>query len=329
MTTTTTTVLVTGGAGYIGSVLIGQLLAGGYSVRTIDNLIYGGESLLPYITHPRFEFCRGDIRQARDVTTALKGVAAVVHLAAVVGDKACRQNESLAVAVNRDASRMLYEQARETGVERFVFASTCSNYGVSRNSDTPVDETAPLHPVSLYAELKVGFEQYLKQHHGRRPAVTCLRFATAYGLSSRPRFDLTVNEFTRDLLAGLKLEIYCRRSWRPYCHAVDLARACVAVLQSGPELVAGQTFNVGDSSENYRKESVVELILKELSLPDDRVSFVDRTDDPRDYRVDCRRIGTELGFSVTRKVPDGIREIASAIASGLIDNPRDPRYRNI
>jgi nucleoside-diphosphate-sugar epimerase len=327
-------VLVTGGAGYIGSTLIGLLLRQGYRVRTIDNLSYGGEALLPYWSAPGFEFVAGDIRRADDMDRALENVDAVIHLAAIVGDKACRENPVLATEVNLKASEMLCEKALERGVKRFIFASTCSNYGKTGSQtsdgavDTFVDETSPLQPISLYAELKVRFEKYLLEMETPQLAPTCLRFATAYGLSPRPRFDLTLNEFVRELLMGRKLEVYGERFWRPYCHVTDLARACLTVLCAETSKVAYRAFNVGDTSENYQKKKLLELILAELPDKRDKVVYVHQEEDPRDYRVNCDKLHRELGFSVTRRVPDGIREIIFGITSGLIRNPDDVRYRN-
>ncbi len=328
MTTKERKVLVTGGAGYIGSVVVGHLLQQGHRVRVLDNLTFGGTSLLPFFSHPNFEFHYGDIRQTADVDAALENVDAVIHLAAIVGDKACRENPQLAKEVNGKAAERLSERALARRIERFIFASTCSNYGKTAESDAFVDETSPLNPISLYAELKVGFEQFLLAMHDEHFTPTCLRFATAYGLSGRPRFDLTVNEFTKELFLDRKLEIYGEQFWRPYCHTLDIARACCAVLEAEPELVANEAFNVGDTLENFQKKRLVERILEELPSKRDNVVYIHKEEDPRDYRVNCDKIKNRLGFSITRRVPDGIREIIAALKTGMIPDPDNPRYRN-
>lgn len=321
-------VLVTGGAGYIGSVLVSLLVRSGYRVRVLDNLTYGGASLLPHQANPAFELQVGDLRREDDIDRALSGVKHVVHLAAIVGDPACRDHPELAQAVNKAGAEMLCRKAQAAGVGRFVFASTCSNYGRMTDLEHLVDETSPLNPVSLYAELKVGFERFLMERASSRFSPVCLRFATAYGLSARPRFDLTVNEFTYVLASDRTLEIYGGQFWRPYCHTTDLARACLTVLEADIERVAGQAFNVGITAENYRKISLAELIADELGGVRDRIIAVERNEDPRDYRVNFDRIRRELGFVPSRRVIDGVREILWALRSGLIRDPENHLYRN-
>ncbi len=323
------TVLVTGGAGYIGSVLVNLLLRHGFRVRVIDCLDHGGESLLGFVSHPSFEFLHGDLCQSDNLEPALQGIESVVHLAAIVGDPACAADPKRATEVNRTASEMLCNRAIGAGVKRFVFVSTCSNYGKMGDGVSSVDETSPLQPVSLYAELKVGFEEFVLARESESFTPTCLRFATAYGLSPRPRFDLTVNEFTRDLYLNRELEIYGDLFWRPYCHTLDLAHACLLALVAGKEQVSGEAFNVGSTEQNFRKRDLVNLIISELPDREKLVSYVARDEDPRDYRVNCDKIKTTLGFVPASTVADGIHEIASALATGLISDPYSPRYRNI
>lgn len=327
MQTCPQTVLVTGGAGYIGSVLVRLLLRSGLRVRVLDNLSFGGEALLGLLGDPCFQFEHGDVRRSADIDKALENVDSVVHLAAIVGDPACRQQPELATAVNKHGAELLLHKAQAAGVRRFVFASTCSNYGKMKDT-VMCDEQSPLRPISLYAELKVAFEQRLMAIDDERTTAVCLRFATAYGLSARPRFDLTVNEFTRDLYLRKRLEVFGETFWRPYCHTADLAQACHLALMAPSEAVRGRAFNVGHTVENYRKKDLVDLILQELPDRADLVSFVRREEDPRDYRVNCDSIRDTLGFIPQMKVIDGIREIIAAFEQRIITNPEHPGYRN-
>lgn len=321
-------VLVTGGAGYVGSVASRLLLERGHRVRVLDVLLHGGRPLLPLYTYDGFEFVRGDVRSDADTAAALEDVDAVVHLAAIVGDPACARDPELARSVNRDASLRLLDLSRARGVERFVYASTCSNYGKVEHSAEYVNEDAVLAPLSVYAETKVDVERrLLGPAGGDRPAATVLRFATVFGLSPRPRFDLTVNEFTAELLLTRRLAVYGEQFWRPYVHVRDAARAIALVLAAPLERVSGRVFNVGSTDENYTKADLVRLITEELG-GEVTIEYVRQEDDPRDYRVSFERFRETFGFAPTRTVRDGIREVARAVETGVIPSLDDPSFRN-
>ena len=319
---------MTGGAGYLGSQLCDTLCDHGHEVVVLDNLLHGGESLLGQFRHRTFRFIKADIRDTHAVCEALRGVDAVVHLAAIVGDPACRRDAALAREVNLDASLRLFAEAREAGVERFVFASTCSNYGRMSDPETYVTEESELAPLSVYAETKVAVERaILSETKGSRPAPIQLRFATLYGISARPRFDLTVNEFSAELLTKRHLEVYGERFWRPYVHVADAAEATRIALEAPLERVEGQVFNVGDTRENYTKANLVELIRERID-GEVTVDRVEVAEDPRDYRVSFNKIRDVLGFRVSRTVPQGIDEVLEVVGAGVVADHTDPRYRN-
>jgi nucleoside-diphosphate-sugar epimerase len=286
----------------------------------------GGESIIDLLDSDAFEFTRADVRDKEAMQNAVEGVDAVVHLAAIVGDPACAAAPEVAKSVNCDASKQLYQIANSSGVDQFVFASTCSNYGKMEDEEFLAD--SPLRPVSLYAETKVDVEEYLlNQPEENSCKPTCLRFATVYGLSPRVRFDLTVNQFTKELALGKELVIYGEQFWRPYCHVADLARSVRTVIDAEEDNVAFDVFNVGDNDENYQKQAIVDLIVERI--PDANLSYVQKTEDPRDYRVDFSKIHDQLGFEISRTVPDGIDEIKYIIDNGFIQDPEDERYYNI
>jgi len=321
-------VLVTGGAGYIGSVLVRLLIDKGYTVRVFDNLSFGGESIVDLLNDDRFEFQKGDMRNQEDLKKAVEGVDYVAHLASIVGDPACRKFPEEAEEINLHGSKNLYDIANAAGVKRFVFASTCSNYGKMDDPEAYVTETSTLAPISLYAETKVEVEKYiLNQPEDNICKPTSLRFSTVYGLSPRPRFDLTVNEFTRELALGRELVIFGEQFWRPYCHVVDLSRAVIEVIEAPEENVAFDVFNVGNTDENYQKEMIVNEILK--VIPDGKIKYVEKDEDPRDYRVSFEKINKQLGFKITKRVPDGIEQIRKTIVDGFFKDPDDEKYSNI
>lgn len=321
-------VLVTGGAGYIGSVLVRQLLNKGYQVRAFDSLKFGGDALYDVMLHPNFEFMMGDIRDEQKVNEALQGIDAIAHLAAIVGDPACKKYSDEARETNWQGSVALFEAAEKAGVKRFVFASTCSNYGKMPDPDSFVTETSELRPVSLYAELKVQFEKYLlEERKDSNICSTALRFSTVYGFSPRIRFDLTVNEFTRNATIHGEQEIWGAQFWRPYCHVDDLARSVVLVLESPEEKVRANVYNVGTTEENYNKGMIIEEVCK--VVPNVQVNYVEMNEDPRDYRVNFDKIKNDLGYTITKRVPDGVKEIYTLLKTGIVTDSFAQKFRNI
>jgi nucleoside-diphosphate-sugar epimerase len=318
---------VTGGAGYVGALVVRELLAAGHEVRVLDVLAHGQDEVASELESVGAQLIRGDVRDASSRRAALQGADAVVHLAAIVGDPACARDPELSNEVNVKASEALVEDARRAGVGRLVFASTCSNYGRMEDPNVPIDETGELRPVSLYAEQKVLVEKLLLGLSADDLSATCVRFATVYGVAPRMRFDLTVNEFTRDLWADRELDVFGEQFWRPYVHVGDASRAVAALLAADAGSMAGEVFNVGHSDENYRKLDLVGLITEHLGRGE--VRYVHRDEDPRDYKVSFEKVRQRLGFEPVRRVPDGIAEISDALERRAFGDPFDGRHSNI
>lgn len=318
-------ILVTGGAGFVGSTLVPMLLSKGHRVRVLDSLLHDGHSLLGVWAHPGFEFQLDDVRDRNALRNAVSRMDAVVHLAAIVGDPACARQPNLAREVNLDASLMLIEESKAAGVSRFLFASTCSNYGKMSNAEQYVDETSELRPVSLYAETKVAVEHAMLESNGKM-CKTVLRLATVFGVSPRMRFDLTVNEFTLDVLTKKHLVVFGEQFWRPYIHVRDVARAIESGLSWPMQNLKDEIFNVGSTGENYQKQQIVELIRP--YAPDAFIEYVHKDEDPRDYRVSFSKIKERFGFDVSLTVRDGIAEVARLIKSGVIADLDSSKYRN-
>ena len=321
-------VLITGGAGYIGSLLTGVLLAAGHEVTVVDSLMFGGESLLPYFPHPKFQFHKADV-SVEAVDNHLDGVNTVFHLAAIVGFPACQQvGERVAYRYNTESTKRVLEASEHAGVERFIFASTYSNYGVSSDGE-PVTEESPLHPQSLYARTKIAAEEWLLDK-GRtsKCAPVIPRFATLFGVSPRTRFDLIVNQFTLEALRNRRLVIYQKNYSRSYVHIRDAVGALQVMMEVPIDLVRNQVFNVGSEDGNYTKEEIIELVRKHVNGVSVEYKDLSFGEDMRDVRVSFEKIRRRLGFVPSRSVEDGIIEVKTAIESGLIPDPTASRYRN-
>ena len=322
-------IVITGGAGYIGSLLTSELLRLGHSVTVLDSLLFGGESLTPFMAYPNFRFVKIDVTQPHALSNAMRATKqadALVHLAGIVGFPACQSiGRDAAWRYNVEAVQHVYEQATDLGVERFVFSSTYSNYGLS-DDGSPVNESTPLHPQSLYAETKIAAEEYLLRQTAVAPLI--FRFATLYGISPRTRFDLILNQFVLDAFSKRELIIYQRGYSRSFVHVQDVIRGIILGLDAPLETVRGQVYNLGASNGNLTKDEIVGLVLKRL--PETTVTYKDLTfgGDMRDITVSFEKIERELGFEATLTPDDGVREVLYALKSGLIRNPQDGRYRN-
>lgn len=325
-------VLITGGAGYIGSVLTGELLNAGYRVTVIDDLLFGGESLLAYLHNPAFHFVKSNVWEPRAVRSAVREdwpvPQAIVHLAAIAGFPACQAvGRQVAWRYNVEATQHVFEQAEQMGVSRFIYASTYSNYGLAPDGK-PVTEDTPLNPQSLYAETKIASERYLLSHTQASCAPLIFRIATIYGLSPRTRFDMIVNQFVLEAYTQRELLIYQRGYSRSFVHIQDTIRGLLLGLNAPEEKIRGQVYNLGSAEGNYTKDQIVALILKRL--PETVVRYKDMTfgGDMRDISVSFAKIQENLGFQTQLTPDDGIREVLRALRLGIIQNPQDPRYRN-
>jgi nucleoside-diphosphate-sugar epimerase len=325
-------VLITGGAGYIGSMLTSELLRANYRVTVLDSLLFGGESIVPFLHHPNFHFVKADVTENRAVRDSLKRdwqkPDTVIHLAAIVGFPACQAvGRQVAWKYNVEATKNVYDQSADLGVVRFVFASTYSNYGLSEDGK-PVTEESSLNPQSLYAETKITSEEFLLAQKESACAPLLFRFATLYGISPRTRFDLIVNQFVLEAFTKRLLIIYQRGYSRSFVHIRDVVRGVKMGIEAEKEKIRGQVFNLGTDNGNYTKSDIVNLVLKRM--PETDVEYKDLTfgGDMRDITVSFEKIKRVLGFNTLFDVDDGVREVLFALKSGLIRNPIDDKYRN-
>jgi nucleoside-diphosphate-sugar epimerase len=326
-------VIITGGAGYIGSMLTAELLRQGHQVTVIDNLLFGGESLLGFTKHAGFNFIKGDLCEPGTLRQALRTdwdrPSVLYHLAAIVGFPACQAiGKQAAFHYNVEAVQRTFDQAETMGVEKFIFSSTYSVYGQS-DENKILDEDSDLNPHSIYAETKLAAEEWLGKQTGNsslRPLI--FRLATLYGISPRTRFDLIINQFVLDAFLTRELTIYQRGYSRSFIHVYDVVRCLIEGMRASVKKMPHLIYNLGTDSGNYTKDEIVALIIKRF--PDVDVTYKDLSfgGDMRDIQVSFERLKKEFDFSAVLSVDDGIREITQALKTGMISNPLDRRYRN-
>jgi nucleoside-diphosphate-sugar epimerase len=323
---TNRTVLVIGGAGYIGSALLPKLLARGHRVRLLDRFFYGFEPIHDILNHRNLEIIHADFRRVDKLVECMEGVDAVIHLGAIVGDPACALDHDLTIEVNLIATRTIAEVAKGYGIRRFIFASTCSVYGASTDDDLLTEESS-LNPVSLYAITKLASEKVLMDLAGETFSPTCLRFSTIYGLSKRTRFDLVVNLLTAKAVMDGEITVQGGDQWRPFLHVDDAALALLHTLESPLPQVHRQVFNVGSDEQNYTIQQVGEII-KEM-VPSAKLLASALQGDRRNYRADFKKIREQLGFIPHWTVPEGIKQVIDVVRSGEVKDYRASKYSNV
>ncbi len=316
-------VLVVGGAGYLGSILVRKLLKRGYRVRVLDSFIYGRRSLDDIMSDERLDVVEGDLRNIHVCVSSLENVDAVVLLAAIVGDPASKARPTETLETNVLATQALASAAKLQHISRFVYASTCSVYGVGADL---LDENARLHPVSLYARSKIASEDMIRKMGDEYFAPTILRMGTLYGFSPRMRFDLVVNTMSMKSFLEGKIQVFGGAQWRPLLGVEDAADVYVRCIESDLKAVGNQVFNVGSDAQNYQIDEVADRIAGALGgvpiLRDD-VSL-----DARDYRVSFAKITETLGFTPAQSVEESARTIVGALHSSVIKDPRHRIYYN-
>ena len=315
------TVYVTGGAGYVGAVLVPKLLAAGYRVRVLDLFMYG-EDVLP--KHANLETIKGDLRDVALLQKTIPGSDAVIHLACISNDPSFELNPSLGKSINFDAFEPLVKISRDSGVKRFIYASSSSVYGVKKEDN--VTEDLPLEPLTDYSRFKAMCEDVLTKYYA--PGFTCvtLRPATVCGYSPRLRLDLTVNILTNHAINKGKITVFGGEQLRPNLHIDDMADLYLRLLKAPAQQIDRKIWNAGYHNLKVREiaELVREVIGKDVAI------VTEPTNDNRSYQVSSEKIAREFGFKPTHTVDDAVRDLKAAFGGGRIPNPMtDIRYYNI
>ena len=317
------TICITGGAGYLGSLITAKLLQIGYNVRVLDKLFYGDTGIITFANNPNFELIRGDLTDIHILQRVIKDAYAVIHLAALVGDPVCYLMPDVTIAINYLSTELLARCCKYYGVKRFVFASTCSVYGAG---DDIFTEESMLNPVSLYAESKIQAEKSLLELADENFCPTILRKGTIFGLSPRMRFDLVVNLLAAKAIVEKQIPIYGGNQWRPFLHVSDAADAYIKCIEAPLDIVNRQIFNVGDNTQNFQLADVGKCVKK--YVPNAQLLVHDSDIDMRNYRVDFSKIKNILGYSAKLTISDGIHEIIEAFKQHKISDYRDKKYHN-
>lgn len=315
------TILVTGGAGYVGAVLVPKLLNQGYAVKVIDLMLYG--DVLP--VHPQLKVIKADIRNQEVLTKEMTEVDAVIHLACISNDPSYELNPSLGKSINFDAFLPLVTIAKNNKVKRFIYASSSSVYGVKETQN--VTEDLPLEPLTDYSKYKALCEEQLLAQATEDFTVLILRPATVCGYSPRLRLDLTVNILTNHAVHNNRIKVFGGDQKRPNIHIEDMTDLYVKCLAYPKEKIANKIFNAG--YENHTVRQIAEMVKENLGRRDIDI-VVEPTADNRSYHISSKKIEAELGFKPTHTIGDAVKDLRQAFEKGLIPNAMtDNRYYNI
>jgi len=318
------TVLVTGGAGYLGAVLVPKLLSQGYRVKVLDLYIYGEHVLDAVKGNPNLIQIKGDIRDRTLLEKTFAGCDAVIHLACISNDPSFDLDPELGKAINYDAFFGLVEVSKKNGVHRFIYASTSSVYGIKEEKD--VTEDLPLRPLTDYSRYKALCEEVLLREREPGFVTLILRPATVCGYSPRLRLDLTVNILTNHAVNNRKITVFGGNQMRPNIHIEDVTDLYVKALQWPDEAIDGKTFNAG-----YENHSVIEIAEMVRNVVGEKVEIITiPSDDTRSYHISSEKIKRELGFVPKHTIEDAASDLVAAFDGGKIPNAMtDHRYYNI
>ena len=308
-------ILLIGGAGYIGSVVTQFFLSKDYKIRCFDALIYSQKHCIElFLKNKNYEFIFGDLRSCKKIKNLFNGVTDIVILAGLVGDPITKKYPNESQKINYIALKNFIDNCKGKKLDKVIFISTCSNYGLIDNNEV-ADENYNLNPLSNYTKQKVAIENYIMSLKGNVDySTTILRFATAFGISPRMRFDLVVNEFTRELYLKNNIIIYDANTWRPYCHVNDFASLIYKVINSNNKIIDFKIFNAGSDKNNSTKLGIIKSL--EKYFPKSKISFKDKGSDPRNYRVDFSKVKNILDFETKFTIDDGIKEIVNVLKQG-------------
>ena len=318
-------VLVTGGAGYVGTALVPTLLKAGYKVKVIDLYLYGDSVLQSVKDDPNLKQIKGDIRDAALLRREIPGTDAVIHLACISNDPSYELNPRLGKSINYDAFIPLVKIAKEAKVKRFIFASSSSVYGIKKESE--VTEELALEPLTDYSKYKALCEKYLLEQQTKDFTVLILRPATVCGYSPRLRLDLTVNILTNNAINKGVITVFGGAQKRPNIHIEDICELYVKTLEYPSEKIAGKIYNVG--YENHTVDQIAEIVRRASGL--ENVNIVHKsTNDNRSYHISSAKIQRELGYAPSHTIEDAVRDLKTAFDKGIIKDPlTNINYYNI